>query len=228
MKKLLVAALIAGSFISFEARAGDRAGDAALGAVSGAVVLGPVGAVAGALIGYTAGPSIARSWGIGRSASRSRARRETQAMSGTQEPGTQQQAAARVVSSSPVKNPEMPAANRTPTVEGFEEKKRWRIKSTIVFQKSFDTSGKSRAYRHHRKNFRARAGNRPRAFSIEGGDEEFTESVIRRRGARSVGADIRDRLTAHAGLIASAQNVLTLSAIAKAEVHEKIPRNGND
>jgi len=44
-----------------------RAGDAALGAVSGAVVLGPVGAVAGAFIGYSAGPSIARSWGLDRS-----------------------------------------------------------------------------------------------------------------------------------------------------------------
>ena len=45
MKKLLVVALVAASFISFEARAQNRAGDAALGAVSGAVVLGPVGAV---------------------------------------------------------------------------------------------------------------------------------------------------------------------------------------
>ena len=64
MKKPLVAALIAGSlisFISFEAKAQGRAGDAALGALSGAVVLGPVGAVAGAFIGYAAGPSIARS-----------------------------------------------------------------------------------------------------------------------------------------------------------------------
>src|SRR5207248_10820132 len=75
MKTLLVAALIAGSLISFEAKAQERAGDAALGAVSGAVVLGPVGAVAGAFIGYAAGPSIARSWGIRRSASSSRARR---------------------------------------------------------------------------------------------------------------------------------------------------------
>src|SRR3954462_4517708 len=75
MKKLLVAALIAGSLISFissEAKAQERAGDAALGALSGAVVLGPVGAVAGAFIGYSAGPSIARSWGIRRSASSSR------------------------------------------------------------------------------------------------------------------------------------------------------------
>ena len=49
------------------ALAQHRAGDAALGAVSGAVVLGPIGAVAGAFIGYSAGPSIARSWGIDRS-----------------------------------------------------------------------------------------------------------------------------------------------------------------
>ena len=56
MKKLLVAAVIAGSFISFEALAQERAGSAALGAVSGAVVLGPVGAVAGALIGYWQDP----------------------------------------------------------------------------------------------------------------------------------------------------------------------------
>ncbi len=42
----------------------QRAGDAALGAVAGAIVLGPVGAVAGAFVGYTAGPSISRSWGL--------------------------------------------------------------------------------------------------------------------------------------------------------------------
>jgi len=46
-----------------------RGGDAALGALSGAVVFGPVGAVAGAVVGYTAGPSIARSWGFRRSRS---------------------------------------------------------------------------------------------------------------------------------------------------------------
>ena len=51
----------------------QRAGDAALGAVAGAVVLGPVGAVAGAVVGYTAGPSISRSWGIdGRRSARQR------------------------------------------------------------------------------------------------------------------------------------------------------------
>ena len=52
----------------------QRAGDAALGAVAGAVVLGPVGAVAGAFVGYTAGPSISRSWGL--EGSRSSRRRQ--------------------------------------------------------------------------------------------------------------------------------------------------------
>jgi len=46
------------------ARAQERAGDAALGALSGAIIFGPAGAVAGALVGYTAGPSIARGWGL--------------------------------------------------------------------------------------------------------------------------------------------------------------------
>jgi hypothetical protein len=131
MKKLLVVGLIAGSLISFEARAQNRAGDAAIGAVSGAVVLGPVGAVAGAVIGYTAGPSIAHSWGVGRSASRSRARRAPQSRPGTQEigtqepgnqeTGTQQQAAANVSSPPPAKTPEAPVVGSTaPPVQGFE------------------------------------------------------------------------------------------------------------
>jgi len=130
MKKLLVAAMIAGSFLSFEAKAQERAGSAALGAVSGAVVLGPVGAVAGALIGYTAGPAIAHSWGVGHSASRSHARRTTQARV-----GTGQQAAARETplpvakpvetaaakTAPPVaKAPEIVAAKTAPPVQGFE------------------------------------------------------------------------------------------------------------
>ena len=65
MKPIFAAALIAAALASSEVRAGERVGDAALGALSGAVVLGPVGAAAGAVIGYTAGPGIARSWGIG-------------------------------------------------------------------------------------------------------------------------------------------------------------------
>jgi hypothetical protein len=66
------------------------------------------------LIGYTAGPAIAHSWGGGRS--RPRARRVTHS-----DPGTQQQAAAKV-SSSPVANwPETVAARKTaPLVQGFE------------------------------------------------------------------------------------------------------------
>ena len=51
------------------ALAQERATDAALGAVAGAVVLGPIGAVAGAFIGYSAGPSISRSWDADRSRS---------------------------------------------------------------------------------------------------------------------------------------------------------------
>jgi hypothetical protein len=67
VKKILAVTVIAMSFAPAGAFAQERVGDAALGALSGAVVLGPVGAVAGAVIGYTAGPSIARSWGVGRS-----------------------------------------------------------------------------------------------------------------------------------------------------------------
>ena len=114
MKKLLVAALIAGAFMSFEARAQDRAGDAALGAVSGAVVLGPVGAVAGAFIGYTAGPSIARSWGMRRSASRPR--HATQSSIGTRE-----QAAAKVSPPPAVKTPETVASMAPPPVSKTPE-----------------------------------------------------------------------------------------------------------
>ena len=132
MNKPLIATLIAVSLISFEARAQERAGSAALGAVSGAIVLGPVGAVAGALIGYTAGPAIAHSWGVGRSAPRSRTRRAVQS-----EPGSHEQTAAKValppvakpretvaanVSSSPsvAKIPEFVAAKTAPPVQGLE------------------------------------------------------------------------------------------------------------
>jgi hypothetical protein len=115
MKRLLVTAVIAGSFFSVEANGQDRAGSAALGAVSGAVVLGPVGAVAGALIGYTAGPAIAHSWGVGHSASRSHTRRTTQASA-----GSEQQAAARVTPLPVAKTPEIVAARTAPPVQGFE------------------------------------------------------------------------------------------------------------
>lgn len=127
MKKLLVAAMIAASFFSLEAQAQERAGSAALGAVSGAVVLGPVGAVAGAFIGYAAGLSIARSWGIRPSASRSRDasrptdRRATQSAAGTKEPEARQQMVARASSPPAVKPPEtLPTKTTAPPVQGFD------------------------------------------------------------------------------------------------------------
>jgi hypothetical protein len=64
MKKIVVAAVLGLLCIPSGALANERVGDAALGALSGAVVLGPIGAAAGAVIGFTAGPSIAGSWGV--------------------------------------------------------------------------------------------------------------------------------------------------------------------
>jgi hypothetical protein len=112
---VLVAALIAGSLMSFEARAQERAGDAALGAVSGAVVLGPVGAVAGAFIGYAAGPSISRSWGVRRSASRARVQRTSQSSA-----APEVQTTGSVASPPPAKSSEPPPATRLPPVQGLE------------------------------------------------------------------------------------------------------------
>jgi hypothetical protein len=66
MKALLAAAAIAMSLAPVPASAQERVGDAALGGLSGALVFGPVGAVAGIIVGYTAGPSIGRSWGLNR------------------------------------------------------------------------------------------------------------------------------------------------------------------
>ena len=64
MKKTIASAALSLALMSSAAMAEERSTDAALGAVSGALVLGPIGAVAGALVGYTAGPSIASSWGL--------------------------------------------------------------------------------------------------------------------------------------------------------------------
>jgi hypothetical protein len=64
MNKALITAVVMLVGVPASAAAQESAGAAALGAASGAVVLGPIGAVAGAVIGYTAGPSIARSWGV--------------------------------------------------------------------------------------------------------------------------------------------------------------------
>jgi hypothetical protein len=62
MKKTFALVVLTLVLMSSAAMAEERVGDAALG---GAVVLGPIGAVAGAVVGFTAGPSIARSWGLG-------------------------------------------------------------------------------------------------------------------------------------------------------------------
>jgi hypothetical protein len=71
------------------ALAQERATDAALGAVAGAVVLGPIGAVAGAFVGYSAGPSISRSWGVDRSRSaRHRRQASKDGMRGTRAQAT--------------------------------------------------------------------------------------------------------------------------------------------
>ena len=114
------------------ALAQHRAGDAALGAVSGAVVLGPVGAVAGAFIGYSAGPSIARSWGLDRSrASRNRkqaskddvraARAEISA-NGASKPGTQTQTAPQAQPNERVANSGNAAGNPPPAAPPPSEK----------------------------------------------------------------------------------------------------------
>ena len=90
MSKTIACAVLALALTSSAARAGERVGDAALGALSGALVLGPIGAVGGAVIGYSAGPSIAHSWGLRRSSTNGQARRaasrDTRAPAGDNQP----------------------------------------------------------------------------------------------------------------------------------------------
>jgi hypothetical protein len=103
MKKIVIAALASLTLVPIGAVAQERGGDAALGALTGAVVLGPVGAVAGALVGYTAGPSIARSWGL-----RGSSRRDSQARVKTRA------AAPRTANPQVVQNGPAPSANPSP------------------------------------------------------------------------------------------------------------------
>src|SRR5262249_13384107 len=64
-KSLAILVTIAGvSCATASAHAQERLGDGAMGALAGALVAGPIGLVAGGIVGYTAGPSIASSWGL--------------------------------------------------------------------------------------------------------------------------------------------------------------------
>ncbi|MEO8320086.1 MAG: hypothetical protein ABI561_17385 [Bradyrhizobium sp.] len=133
MIKAILGAAVILVIATSAASAQHRAGDAALGAVSGAIVLGPVGAVAGAFIGYSAGPSIARSWGIDRSrASRQRRQAANNQASSDNVRGARADAASaggsrpasaeknpRVAGNIPVPAP-APARSKTPPVQTLE------------------------------------------------------------------------------------------------------------
>ncbi|WP_354051905.1 hypothetical protein [Bradyrhizobium sp. LB12.1] len=134
MNKALITAIVMLASVPASAAAQERAGAAALGAVSGAVVLGPIGAVAGAVVGYTAGPAIARSWGVrgSRSARHRQLPRRAAATGGP--PRTRESMDAngqmRAASNPPVQAapavqpvqaaPVVPAQTTTPPVQGFD------------------------------------------------------------------------------------------------------------
>lgn len=140
MNKALITAIVMLASVPASAVAQERAGAAALGAVSGAVVLGPIGAVAGAVVGYTAGPAIARSWGVRGSRSarhRQPPRREAYRAAATNAPprpreamdaNGQMRAASNPnppVQAAPAAQPVQaapaaPAETSTPPVQGFE------------------------------------------------------------------------------------------------------------
>ncbi|MDA9479489.1 hypothetical protein XI03_34345 [Bradyrhizobium sp. CCBAU 65884] len=127
MTKALITAVAMLACVPVSAVAQERAGDAALGAVSGAVVLGPVGAVAGALIGYTAGPSIARSWGMrgsqsaGHRAPPRRAAATRSPMRTREAMAANGQMRAAGNPAPPVQAaPAAPAQSSTPPVQGFD------------------------------------------------------------------------------------------------------------
>ncbi len=122
MRKMVAIAALALSLISSVTMAQERGGDAALGALSGAVVLGPIGAVAGAVVGYTAGPSIARSWGLRRSSTARQggksARREARVSPDDSQPAPNNQAGPPPAAQAPPPSPK--TASTVPPVQGLE------------------------------------------------------------------------------------------------------------
>lgn len=130
MNKTVMAAAVMLLAAPASAFAQERAGDAALGAVSGAVVLGPIGALAGAVVGYTAGPSISRSWGLhGSRSATSRRSARTANRAASAPPGRQEamnangptRPTAQPLAQTPSQPaPAEPAPTSTPPVQGFE------------------------------------------------------------------------------------------------------------
>ncbi len=128
MRKLVEPLAVALVLLPSIASAQERAGDAALGALSGAVVLGPVGAVAGAVVGFTAGPSIAHSWGLRHGSNGSRARpvrQSSRAPTQAAENANAAVPASRAVTAEPASRPAAPAPSAgagpsAPPVQGFE------------------------------------------------------------------------------------------------------------
>jgi hypothetical protein len=122
MKKKIAIVALALSLVSSLAIAQERAGDAALGALSGAVVLGPIGAVAGAVVGYTAGPSISRSWRARRSSAahpaQRPARQAARASGGDSQPAPRNQALPPMAQQAPAASPK--TASSAPPVQGLE------------------------------------------------------------------------------------------------------------
>jgi hypothetical protein len=122
MRKTVAIATLALSLISSVAMAQERGGDAALGALSGALVLGPIGAVAGAVVGYTAGPSISRSWGLRRSGTARQgeksARREARVSPDSSQPAPNAQAGPPPAAKTPP--PSAKTASTAPPVQGLE------------------------------------------------------------------------------------------------------------
>lgn len=123
MKKMIAIAGLALSVTSTTVMAQERAGDAALGALSGAVVLGPIGAVAGAVVGYTAGPTIAQSWGLRRSKTARHGRQSAKQATQRRTARSGNQLSSRNEAPTPKAAAPLPARNPTavaPPIQGFE------------------------------------------------------------------------------------------------------------